>query len=73
MNSDSLSHRLEKLVYLLQPRDIRLPYVVIDPETGASWPGYELHNQEHEQLARRRGLSPKHYDFDPNEEEGIEP
>jgi hypothetical protein len=52
-------------------KDTRLPYLVIDQETGESLAGYEMHNAEHTLLARRRGLPPKEYLWDPFED-GIE-
>jgi hypothetical protein len=74
MSSKELARRLARVQERLhlRPRDTRLPYLVIDPETGASWPGYEDHNEEHERLARRFLVSAKCYGFDPNQD-GSEP
>lgn len=74
MSCKPLSRRLtsvQERLHLRKP-NTRLPYLVIHPETGASWPGYEEHNLEHAQLARRFLISAKYYGFDPNQD-GSEP
>lgn len=72
---DSLNKRVDALQTKLEPpvaREMRLPFLVIDPATGADWPGYEQHNREHERLARRLNCNPQLYGFDPAIE-GTEP
>src|SRR6266702_1545293 len=43
----------------------RLPFVVIDLETGDDIPGYAAHNEEMRALAQRSHVPVKEYTFDP--------
>jgi len=73
-NMQSLMKRLQKVEVKLDPpeRETRLPYLVMDFDTGEDMSGYEAHNQEHRMIARRLRCHPHVYGFDPNEE-GSEP
>ncbi len=67
MSLYALLNRVSKMERKVHPpaKETRLPYLVLDPETDAAWPGYESHNEEHRRLGLRLGLEPKIYTFDP--------
>lgn len=74
-NATSLHTRIKRMREQIappKPKETRLPYVVLDFDTGGDLPGYEEHNIEHRRLARRLRVPAKAYGFDPILEEGSE-
>lgn len=69
-----LTKRLERVSLKIfpRPRETRLPYICFD-DNGDALPGYEAHNVEYSQLAKRlRVPANVYFGFDPNDD-GVEP
>src|SRR5437764_8371937 len=62
-----LNH-VQKLKKRLEPpleQDTRLPYVYLNPDSGASWPGWEAHDAEMERIGRIRRIPTKYVSISP--------
>lgn len=72
-NITSLLKRLSRASEKLfpRPRETRLPYLCLGND-GAALQGYEEHNVEHSQLAKRLGIPASVYvGFDPNQDGSV--